>query len=147
MALVPTRNSSAHLHTADSVWLTGSTGSRSETGFSLCRLLKSCVSYNFFFRFAGFWNLVSVTKLVFRFAGFWNLVSVTIFPYLLQSYFHYCFLFEAATTQPFNDFFWKLDKVWLFLVVSLRRQHLHKGPKFWLKVWLYSRLEYEAVEA
>jgi len=37
--------------------------------------------------------------------------------------------------------------VWLFSAASLWRQHLHKGPKFWLKVWLYSRLEYEALEA
>jgi len=34
-----------------------------------------------------------------------------------------------------------------FLVVSLWRHHIHRGPKFWLKIWLYSRLEYEALEA
>jgi len=35
----------------------------------------------------------------------------------------------------------------LAFVFSLLRHHLHKGPKFWLKVWLDSRLEYEALEA
>jgi len=34
-----------------------------------------------------------------------------------------------------------------FLFVSLWRHHLHKGTKFWLKVWLYSSLENEALEA
>jgi len=34
-----------------------------------------------------------------------------------------------------------------FLFVSLWRHRLNKGPTFWLKVWLYSRLEYEALEA
>jgi len=38
--------------------------------------------------------LIADLKLVFRFAGFWNLASVTIFPYLLKSYFHYCFFWR-----------------------------------------------------
>ena len=44
---------------------------------------------------------------------------------------------------------WGLKKGSLdfFLIVSLWRHRLHKGPKFWLKVWLDSRLEYEALEA
>jgi len=33
------------------------------------------------------------------------------------------------------------------LVVLIRRHHPDNEPKLWLKIWLYSRLEYEAVEA
>ena len=42
---------------------------------------------------------------------------------------------------------WRLKKGSLdfFLIVSLWRHRLHKEPKFWLKVWLDSRLEYEAL--
>jgi len=44
---------------------------------------------------------------------------------------------------------WGLKKGSLdfFKIFSLWRHRLHKGPKFWLKVWLDSRLEYEALEA
>ena len=37
--------------------------------------------------------------------------------------------------------------VLLFLIVLLWRHHSKKGPDLWLKIWLYSRLEYETVEA
>ena len=44
---------------------------------------------------------------------------------------------------------WGLKKGSLdfFLIVSLWRHRLHKGSKFWLKISLDSRLEYEALEA
>jgi len=35
----------------------------------------------------------------------------------------------------------------VFLVVHLRRHHLDNEPNLWLKIWLDSRLEYEAAEA
>jgi len=34
-----------------------------------------------------------------------------------------------------------------FLVFLLRRHHPDNRPKLWLKISLYSKLEYEAVEA
>jgi len=39
----------------------------------------------------------------------------------------------------------KKGQVLLFLVILLWRHHLDNAPKYWLKVWLYSRLEYEAL--
>jgi len=69
VALVPRRNSSTHLYVAK---------------LQCRRTADSQIAQ------------ATALKVFFRFAGFLSLASVRSFPYLLQSYFHYCLSFQGC---------------------------------------------------
>ena len=91
-----------------------------------------------------------------------NALSLPLAPFRYSPLEHASELFEPSKDSwrlvvCTEKYFWDLDsgfsvgvvrkRVGLAFLVLLWRHHPDNGPKLWLKIWLYSRLEYEAVEA